>query len=193
MSGNETGLGERAIEHICFLADVNQLYESALGLYDLTLALAVVQKSQKDPREYMPYLQNLQKMELRRRQFTIDDGLHRYVKALKHLHAMAQFEEFAKYAEKHALYEEALSLYSYESDKVNHLTMLYAASLNSKNRHKEAGLGELACLMLLSLNYTNLYSIRLSPRLLCCFYGIQIGPLVAGMSLLCISYTSFGR
>lgn len=151
MTGNDTGLGETAVEHICFLADVNQLYESALGLYDLTLALAVAQKSQKDPREYMPYLQNLQKMELRRRQFTIDDDLGRYTKALKHLHAMAQFEGLTKYTEKHALYEEAISLYSYESHKVNHLTKLYADYLSSKNRHKEAGLGEFTCLTRLSL------------------------------------------
>ena len=36
-----------AIEHICFLADVNRLYENALGLYDLELALLVAQQSQK--------------------------------------------------------------------------------------------------------------------------------------------------
>ena len=36
-----------AIEHICFLADVNRLYDNALGLYDLELALLVAQQSQK--------------------------------------------------------------------------------------------------------------------------------------------------
>ena len=36
-----------AIEHIYFLADVNRLYENALGLYDLELALLVAQQSQK--------------------------------------------------------------------------------------------------------------------------------------------------
>lgn len=38
---------ERAIEHICFLADVNKLYDTALGLYDLDLTLEVAQQSQK--------------------------------------------------------------------------------------------------------------------------------------------------
>ena len=38
---------DRAIEHICFLADVNRLYDNALGLYDLELALLVAQQSQK--------------------------------------------------------------------------------------------------------------------------------------------------
>ena len=103
---------------------MNQLYESALGLYDLRLALAVARKSQKDPREYMPYLQGLQDMELQRRKFTIDDDLHRHVKALKHLHAMNQFDEFANYTEKHALYEEALALCTYEDYRITHITKL---------------------------------------------------------------------
>lgn len=40
-------LAERAIEHICFLADANKLYQNALGLYNLELALMVAQQSQK--------------------------------------------------------------------------------------------------------------------------------------------------
>lgn len=36
-----------AIEHICFLADVNRLYDEALGLYRLDIALLIAQKSQR--------------------------------------------------------------------------------------------------------------------------------------------------
>lgn len=35
------------MEHICFLADVNRLYDNALGIYDLDLALLIAQQSQK--------------------------------------------------------------------------------------------------------------------------------------------------
>ena len=35
------------IEHICFLADINRLYDGALGLYDLELTLLIAQQSQK--------------------------------------------------------------------------------------------------------------------------------------------------
>lgn len=38
---------EKMVEHICFLADVNKLYDNALGLYDLDLTLLVAQQSQK--------------------------------------------------------------------------------------------------------------------------------------------------
>ena len=38
---------DSAVEHICFLVDVNRVYDCALGLYDLDLALLVAQQSQK--------------------------------------------------------------------------------------------------------------------------------------------------
>jgi elongator complex protein 1 len=40
-------LTDKAAEHICFLADVNQLYDTSLGIYNLELALLVAQQSQK--------------------------------------------------------------------------------------------------------------------------------------------------
>jgi IKI3 family len=40
-------LVRRAVEHICFLADINVLYDEALGLYRLDIALLIAQKSQK--------------------------------------------------------------------------------------------------------------------------------------------------
>jgi elongator complex protein 1 len=42
-----SNLVRSAIEHICFLADVNHLYDEALGLYRLDIALLIAQKSQK--------------------------------------------------------------------------------------------------------------------------------------------------
>ena len=47
MIDNNSHLMSRAIEHICFLADVNQLYDQALGLYRLDITLLIAQKSQK--------------------------------------------------------------------------------------------------------------------------------------------------
>ena len=38
---------EDAVEHLCFLTDVNKLYDHALGLYDLELAILIAQRSQK--------------------------------------------------------------------------------------------------------------------------------------------------
>lgn len=38
---------EDAVEHMCFLTDANQLYNEALGLYDLELTLMVAQQAQR--------------------------------------------------------------------------------------------------------------------------------------------------
>ena len=133
-------LAERAAEHICFLADVNQLYDYALGMYDLELAILVAEQSQKDPREYLPYLQGLQEMTPLRRQFTIDNDLGRKEKALRHLYALDAFEELKCYAEKHELYTVAIELCKYQPDRLNGLVRSYADFLNSRNRFKEAAI-----------------------------------------------------
>ncbi|TVY55794.1 Elongator complex protein, partial [Lachnellula suecica] len=41
----DEAMADKAVEHICFLADVNKLYDNALGLYDLDLTLLVAQQS----------------------------------------------------------------------------------------------------------------------------------------------------
>jgi elongator complex protein 1 len=46
-TASQDPLTEKAAEHICFLADVNQLYDTSLGLYNLDLALLIAQQSQK--------------------------------------------------------------------------------------------------------------------------------------------------
>lgn len=136
----DESMAEKAVEHICFLADVNKLYENALGLYDLDLALLVAQQSQKDPREYLPFMQNLQKMVKLRRWFSIDDYLGRHSKALNHLHALESFSELQAYTKKHSLYQSALSLYRYNPSELATVTALYAEYLESKSSFKEAAL-----------------------------------------------------
>ncbi|KAM7208473.1 IKI3 family domain containing protein [Naviculisporaceae sp. PSN 640] len=136
----DESLAERAVEHICFLADVNTLYDHALGLYNLDLTLLVAQQSQRDPREYLPFIQELHKMSVLRRQFTIDDKLGKREKALDHLKAMGDFEETSAYAVKHKLYQHALKIYRLEPEHLRTLTDLYAAYLRSTSQFREAGL-----------------------------------------------------
>ncbi|USW58338.1 Putative elongator complex protein [Septoria linicola] len=131
---------EQAVDHICFLADPNRLYDTALGIYDLDVTLLVAQQSQKDPREYLPYLQSLQDMEPLRQRFAIDNDLKRHVKALGHLHALEAFEEVKNYAEKHELYSHAIELYRYDNARLTELMRIYAGFLLSRNRYQEAGI-----------------------------------------------------
>lgn len=131
---------DRTVEHICFLTDVNRLYDNALGLYDLELTLLIAQQSQKDPREYLPFLQNLQGMTPLRRQYSIDNHLGRFGKALKHLHSLNVFEEAKSYVLKHDLYVEALELYRYQEDHLAEIMRLYADHLHQISNFNEAGI-----------------------------------------------------
>lgn len=147
------------VEHICFLADVNKLYDNALGLYDLDLTLLVAQQSQKvsahprfflqaltllskDPREYLPFLQSLHEMPQLRRQFSINNHLGRYEEALKNLHQINVLEEVKGYMLKHSLYKEALELYRYRPDELSDIMQLYADYLRDNSKPKEAGIGD---------------------------------------------------
>ena len=130
---------EIATEHICFLADPNRLYDNALGLYDLELTLLVAQQTQKDPREYLPFLQGLEDMSLLRRQYAIDDYLGRYQKALQHLYDLKTIVELKAYTVKHELYSQALELHRYEPESLSEIMHLYAWHLQENAKYKDAG------------------------------------------------------
>ncbi|KAI9867254.1 MAG: hypothetical protein M1813_009532 [Trichoglossum hirsutum] len=136
----ELEMAEKLVEHICFLADVNQLYDYALGLYDLDLALLVAQQSQMDPREYLPFLQKLQELPQGRRRFSIDNHLGRYSKALRHLHGLGVASEIRDYTVRNQLYKSALELYRYQMGPLNEIMRLYADYLNNQSNFKEAGI-----------------------------------------------------
>ena len=80
-----TVTAEEALKYLLFLVNVNDLYEHSLGTYDFDLVLMVVEKSQKDPKEYLPFLNMLKTLEPNYQRYTIDKHLKRYKKALHHL------------------------------------------------------------------------------------------------------------
>lgn len=123
-----------AISHLCFLTDTTRLYNAALSIYSLELALLVAQNSQRDPREYMPFLQSLHALPTLRRHYTIDNHLRNYEKALQSLHALEDHEAVETYTLKHSLYAPALTLYKYDQAHLTTLTRHYASHLASTNQ-----------------------------------------------------------
>ncbi|KAJ6264307.1 hypothetical protein Dda_0452 [Drechslerella dactyloides] len=131
-----------AIEHISFLADVNKLYDHALGIYDLELALLIAQQSQKDPREYLPFLQSIRAMTQLRQKHYIDDFLGHYNKAASWLHDIGDnaFAELSEYTVKHDLYRQVTDLVKYDQEKRNIIIKLHAEYLITTSDYREAGL-----------------------------------------------------
>lgn len=133
-------IAESAIKFILFLTRSNYLFEVALGMYDFALVIMVAQLSQKDPREYLPFLTELQKLEKYYQRFKIDDHLRRHERALENLALAgeAHWDECCKYMERHGLYQAGLRIFKDSESKYKVVLSLYAAELASRYNQSEA-------------------------------------------------------
>ncbi|XP_036325439.1 putative elongator complex protein 1 [Rhagoletis pomonella] len=104
---------EEALKYLLYLVDVNELYNVALGTYDFGLVLFVAQKSQKDPKEFLPFLNELKQLEVNYRRFKIDEHLKRHVKALENILKCGaeKFDVALEFIKRHGLYRQALQFY----------------------------------------------------------------------------------
>ncbi|WAR00251.1 ELP1-like protein [Mya arenaria] len=133
---------EEALKYLVFLVDVNELYDIALGTYDFNLVLMVAEKSQKDPKEYIPFLNDLRKLETNYQRFTIDKHLKRYEKALTHIVKCGpeHFQECLSLVNEHKLHTQALQLYPPSSSQYKEIANGYGDVLAEKRRHDEAAI-----------------------------------------------------
>jgi elongator complex protein 1 len=76
---------EDALKHLLWLSDPESLFNAALGIYDLHLAAMVANIAQRDPKEFLPLLQELEQMPPPVMKYTIDLKLRRFERALKNL------------------------------------------------------------------------------------------------------------
>ena len=83
--GEETVSMDDALKYVLVLVDVNELYKVALGMYDFQLVLMVAEKSQMDPKEFLPFLNQLKQMETNYQRYSIDKHLKRFRSAVIHL------------------------------------------------------------------------------------------------------------
>lgn len=131
---------EKALKYLTFLIDVNLLYNIALGMYDFDLVVLVAQKSQKDPREYLPFLANLQSMPTPIQRYNIDKYLKRWDKALENLSQSEEsFGECLDLIKTHNLYTEATRIFKNDPTKLNQVLEIYGDYFLSKKEYLEAG------------------------------------------------------
>ncbi|XP_035746671.1 elongator complex protein 1 isoform X2 [Egretta garzetta] len=133
---------EEALKYLLFLVDVNELYDYSLGTYDFDLVIMVAEKSQKDPKEYLPFLNTLQKMETNYQRYTIDRHLKRYTKALGHLSKCGpeHFSEFLNLVKDQNQYREALKLYPSSTQEYKDISDAYGEYLIQKQLYEQAAL-----------------------------------------------------
>ncbi|CAO3599964.1 unnamed protein product [Absidia cylindrospora] len=133
---------EDALKYTIFLCKANSLYDIALGMYNFPLVLMVAQQAQMDPREYLPFLQELQNMDKYYQRFKIDDHLKRHEKALRNLSLAGdnRFDELIVYMQTHSLYLVALEEYTNKPQQKKTILDAYGDYLDGISAHEEAGI-----------------------------------------------------
>lgn len=138
---SKTVSADDALKYLLYLIDVNELYDIALGLYDFDLVMYIARKSQKDPKEYMPFLNVLNKMEQNYRYFTIDKHLKRYESALKHISLCEdKFEECMKFIADHGLYKVAMKIFEKNHSNYSKVAAAYGQHLMKHRNYSEAAI-----------------------------------------------------
>ncbi|KAK8774310.1 hypothetical protein V5799_011158 [Amblyomma americanum] len=142
-SANKAGITcEAALKYLFYLVDRKDLFDVALGTYNFDIVLMVAEKSQKDPKEYVPFLNQLNKLEPNYRRFKIDMHLERYKKALKNISLCgeAHFSECLNLIKSQRLYTTALNLFPEGSHECKEVWGIYGDYLFEKKHYEEAGL-----------------------------------------------------
>ncbi|KAM3717585.1 Elongator complex protein [Dirofilaria immitis] len=101
------------IAYISLLAPNENLFSLALSTYDLSLAHAVAQNSQMDPKEYLPLIANFQaQFPLSYQKYKIDIHLGLFQRAVRNLSELDDhWNEAVEIIKRQNLYAEALAIY----------------------------------------------------------------------------------
>lgn len=124
-----------ALRHLLYLRDVNQLMDAALGMYDFNLVVLVASKSQKDPKEYLAFLNKLREMEPNYQRYSVDKHLRKWESALFHLIQCPDdhTDELFQFVVTQALYKEALQALPNSDERCSILPSAGDISLCSKH------------------------------------------------------------
>ncbi len=95
----------------------------------------------QDPKEYLPWIRQLQNESDSRRWFLIDHHLKRYAKALGWLFEMKAYDQMLQYIEDHNLYQEGLQHCRYLPHEQKKVQTAYARYLFGMSLYKEAAIG----------------------------------------------------
>ncbi|XP_014468470.1 PREDICTED: elongator complex protein 1 [Dinoponera quadriceps] len=138
-AAEEPAVVENAFGCLQLATNTRVLYDTALGMYECELAMFIASKSQMDPKEYIPFLRDLRKLEENRMKYSIDLHLRRYESALVHLSRVpGEFEECLGLIRDHNLHARAMRLFERGSAEYKRVAGAYGEHLSSKSMYPEA-------------------------------------------------------
>jgi elongator complex protein 1 len=124
----------------CLLSKKN-LFDIALGTYDLDLAMFVAEAMGSNSRENVDFLNSFKKLESGYMRYKIDIHLKRYASALKNIARLpGRFDECAKLIREQQLYAQGLKHFVGTRHEYAFVASAYAEVLQEKGKHREAGI-----------------------------------------------------
>jgi len=137
---------DQALEYLCWVVNADTLFDFSLKTYDFELVILVAKYTQKDPKEYLPYLKKLQEKEPVLMKYQINMDLKNYEDALYEL-SRAENKFFSLCLDlinKYELYEFSFSLFNKNEKLLNTIFENYGNYLKDKKKYFEAGYAYLA-------------------------------------------------
>ena len=137
---------ESALQFIKVFVNIDMLYNVALGMYDFELTSLVAQQTNMDPREYLPFIAQLQSYELQPYQrFKIDEHLKRNEKAIENLAKCGtEYEDECVdfISRKPQLFKYALQMYAMQQNgrMYRRIAGEYALYLEAQGKNHDAGM-----------------------------------------------------
>ena len=130
-----------ALRHLHVMVESRVLFQEALATYDLDLALTVAQISHNDPKEYLPFLNELEALEENYKRYKIDMHLKKYSRALINIsNCQDSFTECLELIRSRNLHKEALALFKRFTPEYREISNLYAEALTAEHKYEEAGI-----------------------------------------------------
>jgi len=139
---NSVKIGAKeALEYVSWIVNPNKLFDAAMCTYDFELVTLVASQTQKDPKEYVPYLQALKQMDPIDMKFKIEADFKNYEKALQIVAegGPKYFDKALELVQKQRLYKQALELYKNDADLHNQVKGAFGDYLMQRGYVQEAG------------------------------------------------------
>jgi elongator complex protein 1 len=132
---------EKALKFLLNAVDISILYDTALSMYDLELTMFIASKSQRDPKEYIPFLNSLKIMDEDYMKYTIDMHLKHYESALVHIAKdLSKFDKCLHLICSQKLYKQALKLFKKDTIEYKTIAAAFGEYLIQKKIYHEAGM-----------------------------------------------------
>ena len=132
---------KEALEYVSWLVKPDRLFDVALTTYDFDLVTLVATQTQKDPKEYVPYLYELKQLEPEYMKYKIHLELKNYDKAVKKLAKAGEqyFEEALVLIKKNRLFKQALDYYTHDNGLLLKVKLAFGEYLEQRGYAEEAG------------------------------------------------------